>query len=173
MSSRATRARNRTSLPTAVGNSTTIVAVTSSKQQSVDQRDSQVCHRRSPGRVSFPLLHATHVLEKEDATTKLFDDDEWSRSVTVTQPVTADIPEERMTCAALKWRTSWRTKGRPLERFDPLIRRKFFSHTTRSWLVRRAEAPAMFDQLIFDEWATRTLNTPLARIKVAERIVLE
>ena len=36
-------------------------------------------------------------LKEKDPTTKLFDDNEWIRSLTDTQAVAADIPEERMT----------------------------------------------------------------------------
>ena len=38
---------------------------------------------------------------------------------------------------------------------------------------RRAEALAIFHQLIFDEWASGTLDQPPARIKVDEKFVLD
>ena len=38
-------------------------------------------------------------LKKEkDPTTKLFDDDEWIRSLTEAQGIAADVPEENVTC---------------------------------------------------------------------------
>ena len=41
------------------------------------------------------FLLYTH--ERKDTTTNIFDDDEWIRSLTEAQAITADIPEERVT----------------------------------------------------------------------------
>ena len=38
------------------------------------------------------------LIKEKDPTTKLFDDDEWIRSLTEAQEITADIPQERVTC---------------------------------------------------------------------------
>ena len=47
--------------------------------------------------MSIPTQYAARVLKKEnDLTTNIFDDDEWIRSLTEAQAITADIPEERI-----------------------------------------------------------------------------
>ena len=45
----------------------------------------------------IPTQYTAHILEEKDLTAKLFDDEEWIRSLTETQEITADIPEEPIT----------------------------------------------------------------------------
>ena len=49
----------------------------------------------------LPHKHAAGVLDKrkKEATTKLFDDDEWIRFLTEAEAVTTDIPEGHVTYA--------------------------------------------------------------------------
>ena len=133
--------------------------------------------------MSIPPQHAAHVLEEKDPTTKWCDDDEWFRSLTEAQEVTADIPEEKVS-------------GLTNKRVDPKkVRTTRMGEFLRKYVSRRllalskgeiavlmtatrqlgagspdcAEALAIFHQPICDEWASGSLNAPLARVKVDEK----
>ena len=48
--------------------------------------------------MSLSTQYAAHVPGgKKDSTTKIVGDDEWNRSLTEAQEITADVPEERIT----------------------------------------------------------------------------
>ena len=133
--------------------------------------------------MSIPPQHAAHVLEEKDPTTKWFDDDEWFRPLTEAQEVTADIPEEKVSRLTNI-------------RVDPKkVRTTRMGEFMRKYVSRRllalskgeiavlmtamrqlgagspdcAEALAIFHQPIHDEWASGSLNAPLARVKVDEK----
>ena len=136
--------------------------------------------------MSIPPQHAAHVLEEKEPTTKWFDEDEWFRPLTESQEVTADIPEEkvsRLTNKRIdpkKVRTT--RKGEFLRKFVSrrllvLSKGEIAALMTGMWQLGAgspdcAEALAIFHQSIYDEWASGSLNAPLARVKVDEKIAL-
>ena len=117
------------------------------------------------------------LLQKEkESTNKLFDDDEWIRSLTETQAVTADIPEERTTHSQLevdsKKKESSVHPDWVGERRGGFVRKcvsrrllalsegeiAALTAAMRQLGVGSqggAEALAVFHQLIFDDWASR------------------
>ena len=123
--------------------------------------------RDVPEECRFSLSTQLMFLEKEkDPTTKIFDDDEWVRSLTDAQEIAADIPEDR--------RTHDQSEADP-EKVRPIQMKEFSAKisfqttlgsegeiaaltTARRQLgvvsQGRAEASAIFHQLIFDEWTS-------------------
>ena len=117
------------------------------------------------------------VLKKEkDPTTKMFDDDEWLRSLTEAQEISQRI-------------VSRTTRVKPtLKKVHPIQMAEFLRQCVSRRLLETSKlsqqqcdnsvlAPreglkhfSIFHQLIFDEWASGTFDTPLARIKVVEQL---
>ena len=119
--------------------------------------------------------------KEEEPTSKLFDDDEWIRSLTEAQEVTPDITEDRVTYEQQEVDPK---KVGPIQMGEFLrkyvSRRLSFSEgeiaalTTASRLIGVGtpggqEALAIFQQLFCDEWMTGSLSGPLARIEVDEK----
>ena len=118
-------------------------------------------------------------LKKEkDPISKQFDDDEWIRSLTEAQEITAGVPED----SVLYGQQEVLQKVRPIPMGEFL--RKYVSR--RLWALSEGEiaafttavrqfgvgsqggtgALAIFHQLLYDEWAAESLTEPRARIKV-------
>ena len=125
----------------------------------------------------FSLDTQPMFLKKEkDPTTKIFDGDEWIRSLTEGQAITADIPEERITHDQSEVDSE---KVRHIQMGEFLrtyvsIRLPALSESEIAALTAAmrqlgvgsevgAEALASLHQLIFDEWTSGTPDTPLAR----------
>ena len=160
-----------------------IIAFAGPRTEKKTHPQSQVSYRRYSGECRF-LSHTQLMLLKKgkDPTTKIFDDDEWIRALTEAQEIAADIPEDRLANDQSKADTH---KGPPYPDGrvsanisfqttpSPQCRRNCGLHsgnaTARCWLQGGTEVLAIFHQLIFDEWASGTLDTPLARITVDER----
>ena len=109
-------------------------------------------------------------LKKEkDPTTKMFDDDERSRSLTEAQEITADIPEERIAYdpEGVDPKSSSYPDGKYVSRrLLALSEGEIAALTTAMRQLGvgsegGAEALAIFLQLIYDEWASGSLVTPL------------
>ena len=146
--------------------------------------------RRTHGRVGcWSLLEECRFLrnpqfiflkKEREPTTKLFDDGEWVRSLTEAEASTGDIPEGQVTCD----QSADPKKVRPIQMGDFV--REYVSRRLSALSegeiaalmngMRQvgvgsqggAEALAIYHQLIFDEWMSGSLDTPLARIKVDE-----
>ena len=120
---------------------------------------------------------------EKDPTTKLFGDDERIRSLTEAQEILADVQDESV---AHDQQAVDPKKVRPIPMGEFL--RKYVSRRLLALsegeiaalmtAVRQlgvgsqggTEALAIFHQLIHDEWASGSLDTPLARIKVDEKL---
>ena len=113
----------------------------------------------------------------------MFDDDEWIRSLTEGQAITADIPTERIThdqSEVDSKKGSTHPDGRISDEIYVSRRLLALSEGEIAALTapmrqlgvgshEGAEVLATFHQLIFDEWASGTPDTPLTRIKVDEK----
>ena len=127
----------------------------------------------------IPPQHAAHAFEKgKGPTTKLFNDDEWIRSLTEAKENTAEVPEEGVAYdqQAVDGEKVWPVQmGEFLRKY---VSRRLFAlseveiaaHTTAMRQLGvgspGGEASAIFHQPISDVWASGSLATPLARIKV-------
>ena len=116
---------------------------------------------------------------------KIFDDDDWGRSLTEAEANTAGVPEGQGTHAAPDGTSHNQAvdpkKVRPTQMVD--IVRKYMSRRLLALsehaiaaLMRvctqgGAEALAMLHQLIFDVWISVSLDTPFARIKADEQLI--
>ena len=139
-----------------------------------------------PRGLSTPPQHAAHVSEEgKGPTTKIFDGDEWIRSLTEAQEITADVPEECI---------MYDQEGEDPNKFVPCRWEFLRTYVSRRLLALSegeigqaeigalttgmrqldvgsqggAEAHAIFHQLTFDERTSGTLVAPLAKIKVDE-----
>ena len=103
-----------------------------------------------------------------------FYDDEWIRSLTEVQEISADIPEDSVMYDRHEVDPK---KVRPIQMGEFLP--KYIAALTTS--MRQigvgtqggAEALANFHQLLYDEWITGSRNESLARIKVDEKNCFE
>ena len=108
--------------------------------------------------------------KEKDPTSKQFDDDEWIRSLTEAQEVTADVPEE---CDLYDQQAVNPKKVRPTQMGE--FQRKYVSR--RLLALSEGEIAALMTamwqfgvgQVLHDEWASGSLNDALARIKVDEK----
>ena len=135
-----------------------------------------------PESMSLLTQYAAHVPEeRKDPTTKIFDDDGWIRRKS---PQTSQNSASRTTNVKLT-----QNKVRPIQMGEFL--RKYVSWRLQTLRGREIaavaaamrqlgvgpqggpEVHAVVHQLIFDEWASGTLDDPLAGMKVYEQIVLE
>ena len=130
-----------------------------------------------PGDCRFLLnTHLMFLKIKKDTTSKQFDDDEWIRSLTEAQEVTADIPEDIVTYDQQDVDSK---KVRPIQMGE--FMRKYVWHSVRErlqpsrlrcgrseWALQVALRPwpSFISKLLNDEWMTGSLRGPLARIKV-------
>ena len=136
-----------------------------------------------PEECRFLLNTQLMFLKKElDPTSKQFDDDEWIRSLTEAQEITADVPEDSVLYDQQEVDPK---KVRPIQMGE--ILRKYLSRrllalseggiAALTTAMRQigvgsqggAEALAIFNQLLYEEKASGSLNEPLARIKVDEK----
>ena len=122
-----------------------------------------------PEESRFLLSTQLMFLKKEkDPTWKLFDDDEWIRSLTEAQEITADNPEDSVMydqqAVDPKKGRSIQMGGLPAEiRLRALSKGEIAALTTAMRQLGvgsegGAEALTIFHQLIFDEWASGTLG---------------
>ena len=136
-----------------------------------------------PEECHFLLNTQLMCLKKEkDPTSKQFDDDEWIRSLTEAQEVTADIPEDSVTYEQQEVDTKKVRLVRMGEFLRKYVSRRLLALSEGEIAalptsMRQigvgtpggAEALAIFHQLLYDEWMTGSLSGPLARIKVDEK----
>ena len=112
----------------------------------------------------IPPQHPAHVPEKgKDPTSKQFDGDEWIRSLTEAQEITADVPGD---CVMYDQQPVDPKKVRPTQmgefmrkcvsrHFCAQRRRNCSSHDGNAVGSQGgAEALAIFHQLIYDQWAS-------------------
>ena len=127
----------------------------------------------------FPPQHAAQISEERKRPHyKIFDDDEWIRSLTEAQELTADIQE----------RIIYDEEGVDPQKVRPIQMVKYVARslmalsegeiTALTTAMRQlgvgsqggAEDLAIFHQFLFDECTSGTLVTPLAGIKVDEQM---
>ena len=121
--------------------------------------------------------------KEKDPTTKTFDDGEWIQSLTEAQEIAADIRADRLShdqseadlerSVPSRWESF--CQNMLTRRLQALSEGEITVFTAAMRQVGLgsqgqggAEALAIFHQLIFQESASGTLDTPIARIKVDE-----
>ena len=140
-----------------------------------------------PEECRFVLNTQVMFLKKEkDPTTKQFDDDEWTRSLTEAQEVSTDVPEYSVTYDQQDVDPE---KVKPIQMGEFLrkyVSRRFLALSEWEIAVLTtsmrqigvgtpggAEALAIFHQPLYDEWMTGSISGPLARIKADEKNCFE